>query len=158
MLLALGCRRPAPPTASFEPGEVVALDGQLFDAAGTAPVGPGPWSAHGLTLDVPAGWSGSAGPPPRLLTLQAARARSTFTVEARAAPSELDADCYFDGVGDFRTVPALGVARTRSCVTATEVRQTWWADGLVVEVSWPLGAAVLGRQEVAPLLEGLTRE
>lgn len=157
LLTLTACKRQRDPEVPFTPGSAVQLDGDLHDATGTAPVRPGPWEGEGLALYVPPGWSGSSGPRPRILHLEQAGTRYTFTVEAGDAPGNVDEDCYFDADGDFRTVPLLGVAQTRTCAGERWLRQSWWAEGLMVEVTWPLGSVVLGRQAVTPLLEGLRR-
>ncbi|MCA9573353.1 MAG: hypothetical protein KC656_36205, partial [Myxococcales bacterium] len=157
VLLVSGCKKRVPEPVVFDADQAVDLDAAYQESSGTRPVTSGAWEGEGLSLYVPPGWSGSAGPGARVLHIEQAGTGFTFTVHAGDGPGARGEDCHFESDGAFRAVPVLGTAQTRTCAGGGRIRQVWWGEGLVVESSWPMGSAILGRQAITPLLEGLRR-
>ncbi len=166
-----GCKKrsaPTDPVVDF--GEVTAVEDEPLLVAGRRPVGPGRWSAAGWSVFVPPGWSGDQGDAPNLLTVYSDQTGVGFALwsfdEPLNAPRPADGqDCPFVDSGRFRTVPVLGLARSATCTGDEGVRQTWWGrppalgpDGpeVHVEAFYPTGRMIRGRQDVAPMLEGLS--
>lgn len=157
---AVGCRPPAPP-----PVVAPAPAGPAEEVRASV-VGPVTWTeSGGLSLDVPYGWSGTAGSPPVLLDL--IQAETGFGLQIRAwlvgeeAPPRLGYAVLFEDVGAYRTVPVFdGVGGTRTW-QADDGRtiQAWYGDlgNRTVEVAllFPLGRATEGRAATEVLLRSL---
>lgn len=140
----------------------------VSDAVRRTPVaGPRYWSeSGGLCMEVPAGWSGTAGPPPLLLELE--QAGTGFRFELTASPTDRGPDreglfLLFDDAQAYRAVPILapdaGSRTWQSLDPAGPTVQSWsnviggrWVE---VAATYPLGFATEGRSVVEPLFQAL---
>lgn len=162
--LLVGCKKSpsAEPLVDF--GEFTVVDDAALSEPGSRPVGPGDWEGEGLSLFVPPGWSGVEGPRPLLLAIVNRTTAVSLSVyafdEPLGAPRVVEGEeCGFVDSQRFRSVPALGHSQTATCIGDEITRQVWWAvrgeREIHVEATYPRGRAVRGRQDVAPMLDGL---
>ena len=165
-LLSFGCPRPTtlsvPSVRDAEP-----------DAPATKRtpiVGPRYWTEPGgLCLEVPPGWTGTAGRPPLLLDIEQPTTGFGFQLRAwpatEAVPPREGYDVLFEDGDGFRTVPILGddtATRTWLSSDASGAMITSWSGPLgdrIVEVAilTPLGRATEGRRAVGEVVRGLCK-
>jgi len=136
------------------------------------PVDPGPWQEpRGLRMVVPEGWSGRTGPTGSSLLLSIAHTASGVQLELWAFEISGDigprprpnCEWMFVDPASHRAVPALTPAVTATCVSEdllAPVVQGWYGRILGreihLEVVYPPGRVVEGRQVVEPVLASLT--
>jgi hypothetical protein len=171
LVLVGACKKSgAPEDPIIDFGDVTPIEDEPMLAAGRQPVGPGRWNRDGWSVFVPPGWSGDQGDAPHLLSVTNQKtgvgfALWVFDVPLNAPRSAEDEVCDFVNTGRFRTVPVLGLSQSATCTGADHVRQAWWsvpahlgpaAPEVHVEAIYPTGRTIRGRQDVAPMLEGLT--
>lgn len=166
VILALaGCRKPAPPPV------LVDAEAAVEPGAGlrTPFEGPGYWSeAGGLCLDVAEGWVGDTGPPPHVLSLGHTASGVRFDVRAYPiggpTPDERRPGfaVVFEDEASYRKVPILFPGGTRTWAADLPggvVSQEWFGEVgtrvVYVELTYPHGQMVAGRDLAAPLLSGL---
>lgn len=169
LLVLCGCPRKEPPP----PGPPLTLPRDTDEAPDPGgAIGPGEWSEpRGLHMEIPDGWAGRNGPPGSSLLLSIRHDVSGVQVElwAFAWSGELaprprpGCEWTFVDSASHRAVPALTPAVTATCMPEDPldpVVQGWFGrirDREVhVEVLYPLGRAVEGRQLVEPLLASLS--
>lgn len=132
--------------------------------------GPTTWSGGGVTLPVPDGWRGSTGPAGTPLLLQLTDTRTGVRFEVWAYPRRGSVgprpregcDIVFRDAGRYRAVPALPAAVTATCLPDAPdgpTVQGWYAlvgeREIHLEVLYPSGRLISGRDAVEPLLLGL---
>ena len=161
----LGCPHPPPPPI---PVEVSRTPLPEPTEVPRRPVDPGSYwtEAGGLCLEVPDGWSGTAGAPPALLRLVHNQTEVRFEVFVWSSPSRAPT-CRRGGGCGSRTMTATAPYRSLACKhshvgsgnPARPDPSTWSGSvgGRQVEVAatYPFGASVRGRDLVEPLLEAL---
>ena len=164
LLLLLGC-----PGKHKQPTGVDGVERAITEVRprgeGRTVAGPMRWTdREGLCLDVPVGWSGVTEGEGALLELTSIDSG----VEVRLIPGgPLDSrpgyEATFVDHGAHRRIPALGHASTATFVSDDPkgpTLQVWWGtteSGPVrVEVRYPYGSVVAGRNESGALLERLT--
>ncbi|MEQ1504376.1 MAG: hypothetical protein ABMB14_19200 [Myxococcota bacterium] len=160
--LLAGCPHPPAPV----PVEPTAPE---VPVAERSPItGPAYWSEPGgLCLEVPAGWTGSTGASPDLLTLVQDRTGFGFEIRgwpvAEPTPPRPGWTVSWEDTGAWRTVPILATA------TGTRTWQSDEGDGRAIQ-SWygplgdrtveiaavyPPGRTIEGRDVIEPLLHAL---
>lgn len=133
----------------------------------TPVAGPAAWSAVGLCLAVPSGWSGSGGVAPEVLELQAegdGPRLSVLVLPDGGSPTIDNPDFVlaYEDLGSYRTVPVIAPSSLRSwqSVVATgPVRMAWWGEAggrtVAVAVQFAHDHTTEGLDLVQPLLDGL---
>lgn len=173
LLMLVGCPGQKPPVSTGEP-PLVLENGASQDNAGEPgePVGPGPWQEPGgLRMIVPEGWSGRTGPAGSSLLLSITHAATGVQLELWAFEFSGDigprprphCEWMFVDAASHRAVPALTPAVTATCVSEdplAPVVQGWYGRvrdrEIHLEVVYPPGRVVEGRQLVEPVLASLT--
>ena len=130
--------------------------------------GPAEWSEPGgLCMAIPAGWSGTTGSPPEVLTLDAEEGGVHLEVHVLplgAAPATDRAGLVlaFEDLASYRTVPLLAPSSLRSWQPIDPSGPTvmaWWSEvgerTVAVEATFASGRSTEGLDRVQPLLEAL---
>lgn len=156
-LLLVGCRKPVAATESFT--SAVDPDAPGLESVEARPVSSGQWTSGEWSMFVPPGWSGTEGPPPRLLTIQSDVDDHQLMVTRGDLPA--DPSCTFDSRGTYRGPARLVVRRSRTCIADGRVAMDWLThtrgELVWVRVSFVEGRVFAGRQAVTPLLDSLDR-
>lgn len=161
LLAVLGChkRRSTVEPLVLEPHRAAEVEMMRVE-------GPTRWTAHdgSVCLDVPAGWSGWLGGGDALLALEHGSGVSVSLLRGNGPGSRPGFLKVFEDQGTYRDVPALYPASTVTWISElpggpTIQEWTGTVDERVVrlEVRYPWGAAVHGRQVADDLLTGLCR-
>jgi hypothetical protein len=166
ILLATACAPKVAPEASdpIPPAEETTPSA----AAPLVVTGPSEWSEPGgLCMSIPAGWSGTTGPPPEVLALDAEVGGVHLEVHVLPLGTTPITDrpglvLAFEDLSSYRTVPLLAPSSLRSWQPLDPSGPTvmaWWneVDGrtVAVEATFPNGRSTEGLDRVEPLLEAL---
>ncbi len=165
VLLLLAC----PPKRADQVGDARSILLEA-EASRSVPVPAGPWEGRGLTMTVPAEWSGEAGLPddPRALGVRHPSGLAleiwTWPIQGELAPRPRPGcEPLWADPGAWRLLPGIPVTLATACVIdgTGEVVEGYYAvigDREVhIEVAYPAGRVIEGRERTEALLTTLRR-